>query len=141
VAALTLTSGAVTVKADTPITLTWAPPTQPANGRIHISLNLSSHGTDSAALECDVPDTGSYQIPGTLLTRLLSEEVAGYPTLTVARRTADSIAIAAGCVDLLVQAVVVSYDVTIFGMTFCPNPGETADCPIGQTCQDNMICG
>jgi hypothetical protein len=140
VAALTLTSGAVTVAEGTAITLTWRPPAQPANGRIYINLNLSSHGTNSAALECDVADTGSYQIPGTLLTRLLSKEVAGYPTLTVARRTADSITIQPGCVDLLVQAVVES-TVPISGMTFCPNPGETADCPAGQTCQANLICG
>ncbi len=140
VAPLTLTNGAVTVRADTPITLTWTPPAQ-ANGRIHITLNLSAHGNDTAALECDVADTGSYQIPGTLVTRLLSLEVAGYPALTVSRRTADSISIAPGCVDLLVQAVVLSYDVSIYGMTYCANPGETTDCPTGQTCQKNQICG
>jgi hypothetical protein len=140
VAPLSLTGGTVTVKADTPITLTWTPPAQ-ANGRIHIALNLSAHGNDTAALECDVADTGSYPIPGTLLTRLLSLEVNGYPTLTVARRTADSIAIAPGCVDLLVQSVVLSYDVSISGMTYCANPGETTDCPTGQTCQNNQICG
>ena len=89
-------------------------------------MNLSSHGTDSVALACDVADTGSYQIPATLVTQLLAEEVAGYPRLTVARRTADSIAIAPGCVDLLVQAVVVKDDVAIAGVTYCANPGETA---------------
>jgi hypothetical protein len=141
VAALTLTSGAVTVTTGTPITLTWTPPAQPANGRIHISLNLASHGTDSVALECDVADTGSYQIPATLITQLLTEEVAGYPRLTVARRTADSIAIAPGCVDLLVQAVVVRDDVVITGKTYCANPGDATGCSSGQTCQDNLICG
>jgi hypothetical protein len=140
VAALTLTSGEVTVATGTPITLTWTPPTTPANGRIHISLNLASHGTDSVALDCDVADTGSYQIPATLITQLLKEEVAGYPTLTVARRTADSIAIAPGCVDLLVQAVVVS-EVVIAGVTYCANRGETAECVTGQICKDNYICG
>jgi hypothetical protein len=140
VAALSLASGTVTVQADTPINLTWTAPAQ-ANGRIHITLNLSAHGNDTAALECDVADTGSYQIPGTLLTRLLSLEVAGYPTLTVARRTADSIAIAPGCVDLLVQAVVLSYDVSIFGKTYCTDPGQVAECLGGLTCQDNYMCG
>jgi len=137
--ALSVTTSALTVSGDAPVTVEWTPAADPV-GRVRVILNLSSHGTDTIQLECDVADTGSVEIPASLLSELIALEVAGYPRLTVIRESADSTAVSTGCIDLLVQSTVVLEGdaVQIAGVTYCTSAD---DCPSGEACLDNLTCG
>jgi hypothetical protein len=140
VAHLQITSGVLEVKGGTPLTLTWTPPPQPTTGRLELSVNLASHGTDSAAIECSVPDTGTFDIPATLIDEAMKIEFAGFPKLTLVRYTADSVAIGSACFDFVVKSEVIRDDVQIYGYKFCTAAGEQAECPAGQICQSNYVC-
>jgi hypothetical protein len=73
-----------------------------------------------------------------LIDDLLDRELSGFPTVALARRTADSVKVGAGCVDF-----VVSSDKTrgleVPGVTSC---NEDADCPEpGQVCKHpQLVC-
>lgn len=90
------------MKKNTALTLTW----EAAQGpwQVRISLNVDQHGLTPVTLVCDVPDTGSYTIPAGLTTALLNYGVSGAATASIERRTADSVELAPGCVDLLVTS-------------------------------------
>ncbi len=137
--ALAVTTAALTVSGDAPATIEWTPAADPV-GQVRVILNLSSHGTDTIQLECDVADTGSVEIPASLLSQLIALEVAGYPRLTVIRESADSTAVASGCIDLLVQSTVVLEGdvVQIAGVTYCTS---VDDCASGEDCLENLTCG
>ncbi len=137
--ALSVTTQSLTVSGDAPVTVAWTPAADPV-GRVRVVLNLSSHGSDTIQLQCDVEDTGSVEIPASLLSELIGLEVAGYPRLTVIRESADSTAVSSGCIDLLVQSTLVieGTAVQIAGVTYCTS---VDDCPSGQDCLENLTCG
>jgi hypothetical protein len=120
-----------------PATVTWTPSSASAAARIHLAVDLAHHGGIAASLECDgVADTGSFVLPSGLVSQLLDIGVAGFPKITLSRRSADSTNTSAGCVDLLVLSQVVR-DVIIPGLVSC---SSDADCPTGKTCQADLTC-
>jgi len=84
-----------------PTTIQWTPGT--GVGTIRLNLNVDQHGVTPVTLVCDVPDTGSYTVPGTLTALLSSYGVSGAPSSSIVRRTVDSVQLAPGCVELVVS--------------------------------------
>ena len=118
------------VQGGTAASVLWGAPADAGPARIHVLLEINNHGSNKARVECDFPDTGVGEIPATLIDGLIAQGFSGFPTLTLTRRTASSVAIEPGCVELLVTSVF-SGDAEVEGVTSCNNPSE---CPAGQTC-------
>lgn len=124
------------------LTVTWTPPTHAGKAQIQIVIDAAHHAGTSAQLECDgLPDTGSTTIDRSLISYLISKGTAGFPQITVARLTADSMTIAPGCVDFTVLSSVNS------SIAVCASPGgcvvscnSNADCPSPSTCQTDLTC-
>jgi hypothetical protein len=136
IAALEAPEGEVAASADRPIALRWTPPASPGPARVQVKVDIAHHGGTLAEIECDAADTGALDIPASLVGRLFAHGVAGFPAVTLTRRTVDSARIAPGCVDFTVASVVVR-DVVIDGVRSC-NFDE--DCPDGQTCAPALVC-
>jgi len=121
----------------TPARLEWGVPDDAGPARVHLNLNIANHGGTPAWIECEVPDTGAFEIPAELVEGLLDLGFSGFPSVALTRRTADSVSLGAGCVDLLVRSTVV-LDVEIQGLVSC----DAADqCPEGETCRVDLTCG
>ncbi|MDJ0761817.1 MAG: hypothetical protein QNJ97_02415 [Myxococcota bacterium] len=126
------------IKKDTPIEVAWALPAVPlGTARVRITLNLNNHGVSPKRIQCDTADTGSFSIPGDLITRLIDQGLSGFPTIGLSRHTADATQIAPGCVEFLVVSEL-SLPVEVEGVISCTDDG---DCPQGQTCKDDLTCG
>jgi hypothetical protein len=130
VPALALDPRPVLVSAGAPAQLIWSAPTLTGPARMHVSLNINHHGSSNAWVECDFPDTGSAQIPATLVDALMAKGSSGFPTLTASRRTATRVEMEAGCVQLLVTSAVTS-SVEVDGIVSC---NTSAACAPGQSC-------
>ena len=83
------------------MSLSWVPAPS-GSARLQIKLDISHHGGSKGKIECDVADSGSFEIPAALITDLVALGVAGYPTIQVARATSGRASIAAGPIELLV---------------------------------------
>ncbi len=133
---LDLLSDEVLLAPDQPTTLEWQPAQQQGNSRIEVRIDISHHGGQKGELFCDVEDTGSLEIPASLVTELINLGYAGYPTVDVTRRNTGSTSTTNGKIHLKISSTE-TRPVTIPGLVSC---FESADCPTGQTCQDNMMC-
>jgi hypothetical protein len=123
---------------------TWTPPATAGDARIFVKVEVGHHGGVAAAIECDLPDTGTGEIPAALVTALIAEGVHGFPTLSLTRRTISSSTVGAGCVDFALAAPVERE------LGVCPTAGScivscdasdpNAVCPSGTTCQGDYTC-
>lgn len=113
-----------------PVRFGWVAPAEPGPARINARLNINNHGSSNTWLECDVPDTGSAELPASLVDALIAQGASGFPTLTISRRTATSTELEPGCVQLLVRSEQ-ALDVSVAGIVSCES---SEDCPDGQTC-------
>jgi hypothetical protein len=87
-------------------------------------------------IECDVPDTGSFDVPAPLITALVNLGRAGYPTVKVTRRVIAK-APTQPNVTLTISSMVereVDTGVISCGATSSP------PCPAGKTCQADFTC-
>lgn len=123
-------TGPSRVQRGAPTLVSWQVPADPGPARLHANLNINNHGSSVAWIECDFPDTGSGEIPATLIEGLIGRGFSGFPTITLTRRTATSVTIEPGCVELLVASEI-STDVEVDGVTSC---NDTSMCPSGQAC-------
>jgi len=130
VSALELGGGPAAIRAGAPVALEWHAPEDAGPARLHASLNINHHGSSNAWIECDLPDTGSAQIPATLVDALMAKGSSGFPTLTASRRTATSTEIEPGCAELLVVSEVTS-SVEVDGIVSC---NTSMECALGQSC-------
>jgi len=113
-----------------PLSVTWDAGAADTPARVLLRLNVDQHGVSPITLVCDLPDTGQATLPATLIDALLGAGISGFPNGKLARRTADSVPVDGGCVDLVVSSPrTVTTRVT--GSTPCTKP---ADCPPGQAC-------
>ena len=120
---------------------TWTPPTTPIAAPIFVKAEIAHHGGIAAAVECELPDTGSGEIPAALVSGLITEGTAGFPTLSLTRRTITSKAIGAGCAEFAIASPVER------SIEVCPTPtscivscdpsNPTSVCPSGTTCQQS----
>ncbi len=136
IAALEVPEGDVAASPDEPLALRWTPPAAPGPARVLVEVDIAHHGGTLAEIVCDAPDTGALDIPASLVGGLFARGVAGFPAVTLTRRTVDSARIAPGCVDFTVASVVVR-DLVIDGVRSC-NFDE--DCPGGGTCAPERVC-
>jgi hypothetical protein len=119
-----------------PLRLAWTAPGQPALSRIEVKLDISHHGGAKGQIECDVPDTGSLEIPAAQVSRLLALGVAGFPTIILTRVAAATTAVRAGVVSLQVVSAV-ERPVQIEGLRSCT---EDSQCPPGKVCRSDLTC-
>jgi hypothetical protein len=123
------------VRSGEALPLSWVPAGVPDISHLHIVLDVAHHGGKKGEIVCDVPDTGSFEIPEPLVTRLVELGLAGFPTVVVTRTSGppgtdvpDVALTIASPLERLVNTGVVS----------CT---ENADCPDGMTCKVELICG
>lgn len=135
IAPLTLASGELALKSGQPLTLNWTKGGE-SSAKIHVKLDISHHGGSKGQIECDTADSGSLSIGATLVSKLLSLGVAGFPTVIVTRHTLGSSVISAGRVELEISSSV-EQGVTIDGLNSCTAKN---DCPSGQECQTDLTC-
>jgi hypothetical protein len=138
IAPLTVTSPApIPVTAGQPMRLAWTPPGPFGTARILIELEISHHGGLKGQIECDVPDTGSFDIPAPLITALVNLGRAGYPTVKVAR-TSRTPASTQPQVTLTVRSQVELPVDT--GVISC-GAGNSPPCATGTICRPDFTCG
>jgi hypothetical protein len=120
-----------------PLHVTWNAPGDSLQSRVWVKLNIDQHGTTPVTMYCDLPDSGSADLPASLLHTLINFGVTGFPNATIARRTVDSTAIGGGCMELSVTSPT-QPSVRVDG--FIPCAG-TPDCPSPQICDPvTFIC-
>ncbi len=136
IGAIVPTMDDVLVDTGSPASVAWNVPEDPGPARVRIEVDLNRHGASSRSVECDVPDTGSFEISASLIETLLDAGLSGFPSVILSRRTADSMDIEPGCVEFLVVSEI-EIAVEIPGLTSCTKDG---DCPDGETCQGDLTC-
>jgi hypothetical protein len=124
----------IPVKKDMPVKLTWKPPAQAGMSRVLIDLDISHHGGKKGEINCEVPDTGSFDIPATLATKLINLGVAGFPTIVVQRISATPSDTEPGVKLQVLSGVEREVDTGVVSCT-----GDM-DCPPGQKCQPDLTC-
>lgn len=135
IAPLALTTSPVRIQTGQALDLAWTAPATPSE-RIAVRLDISHHGGTRGKIECDTADDGSLTIASTLLTRLVSLGVAGYPTIVMTRVARGTTPIRAGVVELNVSSEVET-PVEIPNLRSCTS---NADCD-GGTCRADLTCG
>jgi len=120
-----------------PAAVTWAPPGLEGPAQMRIELNIANHGGTPARVECFTADDGAFEIPASLVDRLLELGYSGFPSLALTRRTVDTVDLAPGCVELRVNSTTV-LDVSIDGLISC---SFDEDCPPDQICRLDLTCG
>jgi hypothetical protein len=126
----------IPVKRDQPLSLTWTPAGNPSLNfsRILISLDIAHHGGKTGEIDCDVPDTGSFSIPASLVTGLVDLGLAGFPTVLVTR---VNTAAAANYPKVTLASSSSVERAVDTGVKSC---NEDGDCPTGQTCAADRTC-
>ncbi len=127
----------IPLESDEPLTLTWEAPSIEGPARMHIELNINHHGGTPKWIECDVADTGSFTITAEFITELVGLGLSGFPNVVLSRRTADSVEIAPGCVELIVATEIV-LPIQVPGLVSC---ADDTDCSDGQICLGDLTCG
>ncbi len=114
--------------------LSWTAPTIKTDARIAIHLDIAHHGGKTGEINCDVPDTGTFEVPEPLVTRLVSLGLAGFPTVEV-RRYSRTVADEQSNVGLVLAAYTSRY--LDSGVLSC---FDTSECPSGKTCAADLTC-
>lgn len=130
VSPLVLSSEVIDVRRGQAARLAWQAPDAPGPARVYVNLNINFHGTSGARIECDFLDTGAAEIPASLIDGLFEQGISGNPTLTAVRRSATSLDIEPGCVQMLVDAPV-DTPVQVEGVISCR---RSSDCPPPAEC-------
>jgi len=123
----------IEVKTGKPVHLTWTPASSSA--RIRIGLDLAHHGGKKGEIDCDVPDTGSFDIPEPLVSKLISLGLAGFPTISVSRVSIGTAAEQPHVELTVSQSVLRAIDT---GVKSCQEDGE---CTSPEKCRDDKTCG
>jgi hypothetical protein len=105
--------------------------------KIFLDFSVNVHGATTGWIECTVPDTGSFEIPATLVSDLIDLGLSGFPRMSMSRRSADSTQLSTGdCVDFEVSSEV-QIELTVDGLVSC---SASMPCPDGQSCSTEMVC-
>ena len=125
----------IPVSAGSPVHVAWKPASTNASSRIRIGLDLAHHGGKKGEIDCDVADTGSFDIPEPLVTKLIGLGLAGYPTISVTRVSLGSDSSSPELSLLVSQSEQRAIDT---GVTSCQ---EDAQCTAPEVCQMDKTCG
>jgi hypothetical protein len=129
VAPLELTAAVpVPIKRAQPVALTWKAPGVAGLSRVKVYLDIAHYGGKKGEIDCDVADTGSFQIPAPLVTSLVDLGVAGFPTIVLTREARAASPTEAGVTLAISSAIERPVDT---GNRDCD---EKTPCPPGQTC-------
>lgn len=136
VAALSVSEDPLVATMGEPLPLTWE--AGATSDAVHVSLKIefNRHGGTPSWVECDMEDTGSFEVPASIIDALLGLEVSGWPTVTLTRRSVDSVDLSVGCVELQVFSQVVR-ELEVAGIQSCD---DDHPCPDEQECPVNLIC-
>lgn len=118
------------------VDLNWTPPGQADIADIYVKLDISHHGGTKGMIECDAGDSGSLELPADMLDQLKALGISGWPSIVVSRKATGSTNTSRVQVDLVVISTLEMF-VDIPGLISCT---RDADCPTGQTCQDDLKC-
>ncbi|PRP91565.1 hypothetical protein ENSA7_82170 [Enhygromyxa salina] len=135
-APLELSTTTWVAQAGQPLVVDWVAEDD-GEARFYLTINVDQHGISPATLVCEGPDSGSFEVPATVIDALLSAGISGFPTGHAYRRTVDSVESDDGCVEFQVRS---HRDATleVSGHTPCT---ADPDCPDGQTCDlANQTC-
>lgn len=127
----------VTMESGTAVTLQWSEPSSADYATVHIDLNIAQHGGTPGWITCETDDNGSFEIPVELTDALLEQGYSGFPTVSVTRRSVDSVSTELGCIEFSVQSAV-TLPIEIPGLTSC---SDNDDCQAPETCQPDLTCG
>lgn len=88
-----------------PLSLAWMPGSDP-EARMFVLLNVGGDLGPPFEITCEFPDTGSAQIPAALVSayRENAPGLDDYWGIGLTRQTADSVQVAAGCVEVQVRS-------------------------------------
>ncbi|HEX2875822.1 MAG TPA: hypothetical protein VHP33_31445 [Polyangiaceae bacterium] len=135
VAPLIVTNTEFPVRREQALELTWEPPAEPDQTRILIKLDVSHHGGKKGEVDCDIPDTGSFEIPASLVTALIDLGLAGYPTIVLTRTAAGAASEQPDVKFEISSGVEREVDTGIISCT------DDAQCPTDQSCNmDKLVC-
>lgn len=130
-----LTPEPVSVKTGAGVALAWTPPTGASDSRIKIKLDISHHGGKKGEIACDVSDTGAFELPEPLVSKLVALGVAAQPTIGLRR---EATAQASGQPNVRFTIVSPVERAVDTGFASCVG-GEA--CPEGTKCDSNSkIC-
>jgi hypothetical protein len=116
--------------------LTWTAKGSSGKSRMEILVNIAHHGGEKGKIVCDVEDNGSFEIPSSMVDRLLNLGVAGFPTVKLSRVARGSTDISVGRIALeVVNHVEIPLEIP--GVISCANNSE---CPDGQSCSSTRKC-
>lgn len=97
---------------------------------VGIELTIDQHGTSPLSLTCELPDTGSGEIPAELIKQMITSGVSGFPNGRIQRHSLDHVDGKLGCIELTVGSTLAAR-VRVAGFTPCKSD---KDCPSGTTC-------
>jgi hypothetical protein len=135
---LVILSETIEVAQDLPVILDWEPPTGDADTRVHLDLDIGHHGGSPARIECEVEDTGHFEIPASLVNPLFEFGIAGFPAINMTRRSVATATLGDRCVEFMVAPHGSKEAVSIEGLISCNTDDE---CPEGMTCLADLSCG
>jgi hypothetical protein len=119
---------------DLPIDLLWEAPNKPINSMLDIVLDISFHGGTKAKIIGLCEDVGSLTVPATMLNKLKTYGISGYPRLNMTRITKgyDEKAKA----ELSLESTL-SMALEIPGLISC---NKSEDCPENRACLADRRC-
>jgi len=117
-----------------PVQVSWVP-AGAGDSRILIGLDIAHHGGKKGQIDCEVADTGSFEIPESLVTKLISFGLAGYPSISVTRVSVGSDASQPNVELVLGSNLQRAVDT---GVVSCQ---EKSQCAADQECLETKVCG
>lgn len=124
----------IPVSAGEPVHVAWLPAPEGNGSRIRIGLDLAHHGGKKGEIDCEVPDTGSFDIPEPLVTKLVGLGLAGYPTISVSRVSVGTDAVQSELVLLVSENKQRAVDT---GVKSCQ---EDSECTAPEMCAADRTC-
>lgn len=124
----------IPVAAGEPVRVTWEAAPATAHSRIRIGLDVAHHGGKKGEIDCEVPDTGSFDIPEPLVTKLVGLGLAGYPTISISRVSVGTDAKLSDVVLLMSQSLQRAVDT---GVESCQ---EDVECTAPKVCGPTRTC-
>ncbi|HEY6079810.1 MAG TPA: hypothetical protein VIW29_13440, partial [Polyangiaceae bacterium] len=124
----------IPVRAGMAVALTWKAAAASAGSLVRIKLDVSHHGGSKGEINCEVADTGAFDIPESLVTKLVGLGLAGFPTINLNRVAVGTDAKRPDVTLLLSSDVTRAVDT---GVDSCLDPSE---CESG-ICLDGGTCG